>query len=96
VVRDESLRRVAALVLNLPPDARVWADESWPVETELTARVLEETNQLRRQLIAFNTKLSDVPDPIEVRRPWQQQQQAEDDGPIGLDFAAIKQFFQVG
>lgn len=95
MVRDESLRRVAALVLNLPPDARVWADESWPVETELAARHLEETNALRRQLIAFNAKLSDVPEPIEVRRPWQKHRQHED-GPVGLDFDAIKQFFQVG
>jgi hypothetical protein len=85
------LRRLAALALNLPPEARVWAESEWPVQNELLALIAGEINHGWRQLAVLQgVREHELPPPLTIARPWDPPPEAPS---TGLDFDAIRAFF---
>lgn len=86
------LRRLAALALNLPPEAATWRTRSWPEQHELLATIASEINHWGRQLTALQgVREAELPPPLTIRRPWEPPQQ--EPSVSRLDFDAIKAFF---
>lgn len=85
------LRRLAALALNLPPEAATWRTRSWPEQHELLATIAGEVNHGWRQLAVLQgVREHELPPPLRIARPWDQPPEPE---PVGLDFDAIRAFF---
>lgn len=82
---------MAALLFELPADAAVWADETWPVQTELLAQVAEGINDLGRlTALLHGVKARHLPEPLQIQRPWVGQKQLR-----RLDLDEIQAFFSI-
>lgn len=67
------LRRLAALVLNLPPDAAIWREDFLPPIEERLAQILERQDAWQRTMldVQLGKKEIRVPGEIQIPRPGQ-------------------------